>query len=457
MRPMQIGLAVALILGALSPPGAWAAKAPPPPTVSKEDRVKGMAAAPGLVTTGNLDCEVTDARKLGDNIDPKTKIKSSLYELACKDGEGMVAAQTVDQPPKIFTCLEAANPQPDGKPSTVKCILPDNVDPKAGIAKYPAKAGAPCQIENARGIGHSPEVTAIEIVCRGRPGGYIMQTSAPPRLDKSVILVPCAAFKETADMRCTLTDRATQMSVVDVLATASGKVCTVKDRAYVGPTASGAQYFEVACAEGKGYMLEQGPDGSFQKAIDCIDADTLVGGGCRMTDTRQAKTDQNGLYAKLAKKAGYNCDVSGYAPLPVSADILKANEEVVELTCANRPDGAIGIFPASASETASIYDCAHSEIEGYRCSMSKASAAYDKLTADLVAYGKKSCTVSNARTVGVTADKKGFTEVACSDGLQGYMIEYTVTPLKMTSVIVCSDAKGIAGGCTLPGNTGKKS
>ena len=128
------------------------------------------------------------------------------------------------------------------------------------------------------------------------------------------------------------------------------------------------------------------------------------------------------------------------------------------MTCSNRPDGAIGVFPASTTETATIYDCAHSELEGYRCSMSKPSAAYDKLTADLVAYGKKSCTVSNARAVGVTADKKGFTEVACSDGLQGYMIEYMVPPpLKVTSVIICSEAKGIAGGCTLPGNTGKKS
>lgn len=32
------------------------------------------------------------------------------------------------------------------------------------------------------------------------------------------------------------------------------------------------------------------------------------------------------------------------------------------------------------------------------------------------------------------------------------MIEYTIKPLAMKSVIVCSEAKGIAGGCTLPGN-----
>jgi hypothetical protein len=35
------------------------------------------------------------------------------------------------------------------------------------------------------------------------------------------------------------------------------------------------------------------------------------------------------------------------------------------------------------------------------------------------------------------------------------MIEYTPSPLTAKSTIVCNDAKGIAGGCTLPGNTKK--
>ena len=209
-------------------------------------------------------------------------------------------------------------------------------------------------------------------------------------------------------------------------------------------------YYEVACNEGKGYVLEQLPTGALGQAVDCVEADAIAG-GCTLTDTRQAKTDQNNLYSSLAKKAGYDCDVSGYAPLPLPADI-PAHSEVVEVSCKNRPDGAIAVFPATSSQTATIYDCAHSELVGYRCSLSKPAAAYDKLTAELKSFGKTSCTVSNARAVGVTADKKGYTEVACSDGLQGYMIEYSVSPLKMTSVIVCSEAKGIAGGCTLAGN-----
>jgi hypothetical protein len=454
MRLGLIGLAVALVMSALAPAGAWAAKAPPPPPVTKENRAAGMAAAPGLITAANLDCQLADARKIGESIDPKTKAKSTLYELACTGNEGVIVDQGGAGPPSVFTCIEAGQPRPDGKPSPTACILPGNLDPDAGLAPYIAKSGVPCTTDKVRPLGHSPTSAVYELVCHESPGGYLLQISAPPRLDKPVSMNPCIGFSESGNVKCTLTDRATQLSVVDKLAAASGKPCTVKDRSFIGVAQSGKMYYEVACSEGKGYILEQAANGTLANAIDCLAAEGIAG-GCKLTDTRQAKTEQNALYGKLAKAAGYNCDVSGYAPLPSTADI-PAHSEVVEVTCANRPDGAIAVFPASSSQTAIIYDCAHSELVGYRCSLSKPSAAYPKLTDELVSFGKKSCTVSNARAVGVTADKKGFTEVACSDGLQGYMIEYDVSPLKMTSVIICSEAKGIAGGCTLPGNTAKK-
>src|SRR5271165_5599504 len=103
MKPIGIGLAIALILAALAPSAAWAAA--------------GMAAAPGLISAGNIDCQLADARKLGDSIDPKTKVKSSLYELACTGNEGVVVEQTGDQPPLVFSCEESGQPRPDGKPS----------------------------------------------------------------------------------------------------------------------------------------------------------------------------------------------------------------------------------------------------------------------------------------------------------------------------------------------------
>ena len=170
----------------------------------------------------------------------------------------------------------------------------------------------------------------------------------------------------------------------------------MKDRRFIGVTQSGVSLYEVACQAGNGYVIETKTTGAFDKAIDCAAADN-VAGGCTLTDSRQSKTEQAGLYTSLSKKAGFDCAVSGYAPLPASAE-LPPQSEAVELKCSNRPDGAVAIFPASGVGHA--YDCAHSELIGYRCSLTKAPAAYDKLTGDLRGLGK---TAARSRTLGWSA------------------------------------------------------
>jgi hypothetical protein len=127
-------------------------------------------------------------------------------------------------------------------------------------------------------------------------------------------------------------------------------------------------------------------------------------------------------------------------------------KEVVELACSNHPDGGIAVFPVSGG-VGQVYDCAHSELKGLRCSLTKPSAAYPRLTADLKSFGKASCTVSNSRVVGVSTDQQiGYVEVACADGLPGYMIGYTMATLAPKTTLVCAEAKSLSGGCTLPGN-----
>lgn len=451
MKTFGIGIAIALVMTALAPSAGFAATAAP--AIDKAARAKGMAAAPGLVSAGGLDCNVADARFIGEGApDPKTKAKTTLYELACTGNEGLLVQQIGPAAPTTFTCVQASEPRADGKPNTTACILPGNADPKSGLVPYIAKSGVTCTPDKARALGQSPTEALFELVCKEDNGGIILQISSPPRLDKPIVASPCLALPESGTVSCTLTPRAKQFAPVDKLLAASGKTCAIKDggRRYIGATQSGELLFEVACSDGKGFVLEQAANGSFGRAVDCAQADTIAG-GCRLTDAREAKTEQSGLYTQLSKKAGFNCDVSGYAVLPSQASA--PTTEVVELKCSNRPDGAIAMFPPTGA--ASIYDCAHSEIAGYRCSLTKPSAAYASLTKDLAGLGKTSCVVSEARIVGVTADKHAYVEVGCADGLQGYMIEYTPNPITAKSTIICNDAKGIAGGCTLAGNTKK--
>ncbi|HEX7758483.1 MAG TPA: hypothetical protein VF459_03210 [Caulobacteraceae bacterium] len=442
MRPIGIGLAIALIAAVLTPSAVLAAKPAAAPAVSKEQRDKGMKEAPAAVTASGAECQIADARYVGGNADPKTKAKTDFYEVACTGGEGLVVSKTATAA-VAYTCLETGE-GPDGKPTTLACLLPGNADPKAGVAPYIAKGGVTdCTVDKARALGRSATSVVFEVACHNG-NGYVVIAAAPLRLDKPVEANPCVAYEPESTMACKLTDRASQLAVADRLMATSGKPCTVKDRSYLGVSQQKHEnLFEVACQDGKGYVVVETADGKLDTAIDCTTTDM-----CKLTDTRQAKTEQAGLYTKLARKAGFECDVKAYAPFPSANPSIDA----VELTCNNRPDGGVGVFTAT---TNNVYDCAHAEIQGYRCSNTPPEQVTPRLTDDLKKMGKTSCAVSGSRFVGTTADSHSFIEVTCADGGQGYMIEYTKGPPTPVNAIVCSQAGGIANGCTLKGNAKK--
>ncbi|MFI4936558.1 MAG: hypothetical protein ACHP7N_18280 [Caulobacterales bacterium] len=443
MRPIIVGLFAAVLAVAFFPAAsAMADSKVPPPPITPEAKTKGMAAAPGLIAAGGIDCQLASARLIGESQDPKTKVKSSFYEIGCKGGEGFIInAGAAGTPPGIFTCLEVAGTPTSG----LACLLPDNADPKAGLVPVVAKTDPLCQLGNARGIGQAADrsKTVFEIACQDG-GAYVMETSFPVSAAKPAKLTPCMAYADNANVKCTLTTPEAQAGFIDKMAASAGKDCTATNRRFVGVSTAGDYLYEVACQNGKGYVLAQSQVGALSHTIDCTTTDM-----CTLTDTKAAENEQAGTYTKLARKAGFECDVGKYGYFNVNVP----GHEVVELACTNRPDGAVGIFSGSAADTGQVYDCAHSEVMGYRCSFGKPEASYASLTNDLKKLGKTSCVVSNSRTInGLTAEKHGFIEVGCADGNQGYMIEYATTPLEPKNAYVCSEAKGIAGGCTLPHN-----
>jgi hypothetical protein len=333
--------------------------------------------------------------------------------------------------------------------SGAQCILPQNADPKQGLAALVAKNKPNCQLTAARAIGQTTDRTAtvFEVACQGGPG-YNVQASFPESPSKPAQFTPCFAIPADSHIKCTLTDDATSTAYITSLVGKMGKPCQLKGRRFVGATSDGESFFEVACQDGKGYMIDQATNGDVKPAIDCAVADN-IGGGCTLTNAREEETAQAGLYSKLAHAAGYACDVSRYAPFNVNLP----GHEVVELSCGNRPDGAVAIFPASTAEKAQIYDCAHSEIAGYRCSFTKPDAALASLTADLNKLGKSSCVVSGTRFMAKTTDGQGFVEVACADGNPGFVISYTVgPPISPKEALGCAAAKGILGGCQMAEN-----
>ncbi|HEY5676607.1 MAG TPA: hypothetical protein VIR81_07480, partial [Myxococcales bacterium] len=398
----------------------------------------GMAEAPAVVQAAGLGCQVSDARFIGRAPDPKTRADTGYYEVACGSSMGYVLQAPKGGQPSAFSCIELV-PQPGErtKEGALSCVLPGNSDPKAQLAPLLAKAGVQCTPDKARGIGQTKTNTFVEVACQGG-AGYVVIASAPLDPSKQVEAQNCLNFDDnTGPLKCTLTDKATRLAVVDSYAQAANNGCVVKDRRFVGATKDGADFFEAACQNGKGYIYKV-TSGKLAQTWDCGQAQGILG-GCTLTDARQAMADQAALYTRLAHQSGSNCDVDRYAEFP-----MRGNEEVVELACKSGA-GAIGIFPAAGK--GEVVDCGHALAMGYKCSLTK-DGGYAELTEDLKKFGKTSCAVSNARVSGKTAKGTVLLEVACADGLKGYMIEYNTAP-----TVTAVGAQGCAfAACKLPGN-----
>jgi hypothetical protein len=438
MRPIVMGLAAVLAVSAIAP--AALSQKKPAEEITAEARQQGMAEAPAVAQAAGISCQVADARLIGKQEDKKAKTSTSFYEIDCAQGLGFVLQAAAGAPkPSVYSCIEANAPGPDGKPSSLACKLPGNADPKADLAPLIAKAGVQCAPTQVRSVGQSASSTYIEVACQGG-AGYVLQTSLPADAAKPVTASNCLQLDNSGgNIKCELGDKTQRLAMLDQYVTAAKNNCAVKERRYIGASTTGAEYFETSCQDGKGYVYKIEKQ-QLSQTIPCERAQGILG-GCTLTDARAAATEQAALYTRLAKGVGFNCDVAKYAAFPAPM-----GQDVVELQCSNRPDGGVGIFNASGK--GKVVDCAKAPIAGYRCSYTKPEAGYSGLTADLKKMGKGSCVVSKDRVIGKSAKGTAFVEVACADGLKGYILEYSADTFAPVGVVGCAFTKD----CKLPGN-----
>jgi len=436
--PKAIALILAFLAMVMLPAAAMAQgkkKAEPLPPVTAAAREAGKKAAPAIIQKMNLSCQISDAREVGKN--PATK--TSLYEVACGPGAMGYIVQVVGaEPPVAFSCLEANSPP-------VMCQLPGNANPQALLGPFLARAKVDCVPVSARGIGQAGGKVYLEAQCQGG-SGYIVGASAPLDVSTTPLAVQDCFLYDDADagqLKCTLVDQAARLATVDSLIKQGASSCVVKERRFAAETRDGTKYFEASCQDGKGYVFKVDTKGQLVDTIDCVKAASLLDGGCKLTDTRQAQTEQAALYTRLAKSAGSNCDVDRYALFPPHA-----GEEDVELVCKDG-SGAIGIFRAGAGPS-QVLDCPRAQMFGFACSLSKA-ANFAALNADLKRIKPDTtCVVSDSRVLGKSSKGTVLLEVACADKLKGYVLEYQTAP---TLSAVAATGCALAGGCKLPGNT----
>ena len=436
--PRAFGLVMAL-LATLLVPAAAISQGKKEAAIPEAARKAGQAQAPAVVQAAGIPCQISDARLVGEDKKSKTK----YFEVACGAGAmGFVLQAPEGGTPTAFTCIEANTPPAGAKEPSAPCMLAGNADPKTVLQSMMKTAKVDCLPEKARGIGQTKSNTYMEVACQGG-AGYILLGSVPFDSSKPLQAQNCLMYDDAeTNIKCELSDKAARIAVVDKYAAQANNGCTVKDRRFVGMSKDNSTFYEASCQDGKGYIYKVAAGGALEQTYECAKATSILE-GCKLTDARQAQTDQAALYTRLATNAGGKCDVDKYALFPSK----NPREEVVEMVCKDGK-GAIGVFPAG--QKGQVLDCGRAPVAGYKCSLSK-DTGYAALTADLKKFkSDTTCEVSDSRVVGKTDKGTTFVEVACADKLKGYMIEYQSQPA-ITAVNVTGCA--LAQGCKLPGNT----
>jgi hypothetical protein len=433
MRPVRLGLLAALLAAFLAPAAAMAQKKGDAGPYNAAQLKRGAAEGADAAQAAGINCQVAGAAWVGSTKeDKKTNTpERNLYEVACTGSMGFMVQVDKGGAAMPFSCLESM--------SGAACKMAENQNSVALFQQALAKNGATCDVANVRLIGQVPTAQAVymEALCK-QGTGYVVKTSMPLDLAKPIKAEDCLIYDiAETNVKCTLADKAARLLIVDKFASAAAPAvaCTLKDRRFIGPLKDGTIAYEAACDTGKGYVLKVDSKGSVA-SIECAKAPTL----CELSDARQAMTEQAGLYTNLAKAAGSSCVVESYAVFPP-----QAGQEVLELTCKDGSE-VVGVFPARGA--GKVYDCGHALVAGFRCAPGKLD--YSPLTADLKKLGKADCVVSEVQLRAKSSKGNPQIEVACADGLPGYVVEYKdpATPLE---ALGCALA-----GCGLEANKKKK-
>ncbi|HEX2818057.1 MAG TPA: hypothetical protein VHN39_16815, partial [Phenylobacterium sp.] len=361
-----------------------------------------------------------------------------VYEVACGEGSvGFIAMANVTGPPVLLSCVLNNYPADMSAAPPNPCILPTNADLRPAMVAFAKKAKVPCDPDRIRGIGANASSTFYEVSCPDGAGYIVIGASSPLDVGKPATMANCLAYDATdTALKCMLNPPAKRLAAEDHIASLANK-CEPKDRRYIGLLTDNTEGYEFACGDGKGYIYKINSTGAVAETLDCA---KVSAGNCTLTDTRAATAEQAGLYSKLAKNAGSTCQVTKYAIFPTAGD-----KEVVEMVCGDGA-GAIGMFPATGKGM--VLDCGHALVAGYKCTLGKVD--YAGLTADLRKFDKKECTVSSVGQPLKAPDGTIRLEVACSDGLPGYMIQFA-DPQNPKEAVACS----FAGNCVLPTNKKK--
>ncbi len=250
-------------------------RAPQPPSAEEI-----QAAAQGVLTATNTNCQITESVLLGQSAN-----KESLYEVACASGPGYLLLTST--PPQATDCMvlaysaeqaRARDPEAD---VGSQCSLPANNNTMAVITAFAKEAGLACTVDEGSIIGAKPGGAVVyEVGCAGVEGAQINKAASGWEVASCMELV-------SANASCRFTTPAEQVATLKGwLAGSEAAACDISQARYMGKNANGS-FYEAACNGADGVIVRFDTAKAVQQVYPCATAQQ-IGGGCKLTTTAPA-------------------------------------------------------------------------------------------------------------------------------------------------------------------------
>jgi hypothetical protein len=253
---------------------------------------------------------------------------------------------------------------------------------KAQSAKLVGSLKLSCDVTNAQLVvsgtrrvgGRDTPVRVFEVAC-SHGIGYLLETQGA----ESPVAISCVAAEEAraADAAkgkepgffCKLPEnRDVNASVAALIASDKGAECAVQRLQWYGRSESThADYSEVACQDGKGYLLRTDAPGSSGNTtvMSCAEA-SQQGFHCRLTESESSEPTVTLETLKTAlAQHGVTCKID---PIRLIGQEDHLKRYVVEYRCADSPSGGIAFVPLEGNTNPyQTLDCAAGATRGIAC------------------------------------------------------------------------------------------
>ncbi len=277
-------------------------------------------------------------------------------------------------------------------------------DPAAALAKakeegarLAAALQLPCDIGNARLVvsgrsrgsaaGKAQDTRVYEVACNASVG-YLFETQG----SGMPIGISCLTAEEAraADVTkgkepgffCTLPEnKDVYAQVTSLIAADTGAQCAVAQlKAFGRSESTKSEYSEIACKDGKGFLLRTALPGSQVKttAVSCADA-AKQGIKCRLTDAGPVETPVtlDTLKSALAQH-GVACPID---QIRMIGQEDHQKRYVVEYLCADQSAGRVAFIPLQGNITPyESLECSAAALNGLACTLAPAKGTPAKGT-----------------------------------------------------------------------------